>query len=224
MKRICIAAVTVLLLCTGCGTAPKSIPAAVIVEPSTEAATFVSRPTEDPEKALTDAPTEAPAEAAPAETEPEETEPPEPTTEAPTAAYTAGLLHSVEEVALTDTDGEGTNYEFNYNGAMFEAIYTPDNWKIINSYRIEAQSDMVLICTALSNEHPIHSADMQGWRTPEDMAFEWEQHNLAFAMLGNDSPWKDSARDVDINPADQGKSLYELYQDRLGAGYKEVLP
>ena len=124
----------------------------------------------------------------------------------------------MEEVALTDTDGEGTNYEFNYNGAMFEAIYTPDNWKIINSYRIEAQSDMVLICTALSNEHPIHSADMQGWRTPEDMAFEWEQHNLAFAMLGNDSPWKDSARDVDINPADQGKSLYELYQDRLGAG------
>ena len=84
-----------------------------------------------------------------------------------------------------------------------------------NSYRITDAAAMLEICEALNAEHTIHSADYTAWRTPEDMAYEWEQHNLAYQMLADDSPWKESARDVDINPEDQGKSLYELYQSRI---------
>lgn len=47
------------------------------------------------------------------------------------------------------------------------------------------------------------------------MAYEWQQHNLAYPLIPSDSAWKESARDVDINPQDQGKSLYELFYDRI---------
>ena len=48
------------------------------------------------------------------------------------------------------------------------------------------------------------------------MAFEWLQHNVAYAFLPDDSAWKRSAKDVDLNPADQGKTFQEMYEDRSG--------
>ena len=73
---------------------------------------------------------------------------------------------------------------------------------------------MIIICEALKTEHPIHSADYESYRTAEDMAYEWIQHNLAYELLSDDSEWKYHAKDVDINPEDQGKSVYDLYRER----------
>lgn len=124
-------------------------------------------------------------------------------------------LKSPEDISLRDTDGNGKNYLFTYNGEDYKALYTNDKWKIINSYKITDTDDIEIICEALKNVHPIHNADYSGYRTAEDMAYEWQQHNLAYPLIPSDSAWKESARDVDINPQDQGKSLYELFYDRI---------
>ncbi|MBR1863356.1 MAG: hypothetical protein IJ806_04650 [Ruminococcus sp.] len=126
------------------------------------------------------------------------------------------LLSSPEEVGLYDTDGGGSRYAFTYGGETYSAVYTYDNWKVIDSYRITNSADIELICTALSDEHPIHDRELTGYRTPEDMAYEWEQHNIAYRMLNENSSWLQNVKDVDLDPADQGKSLYDLFRDRMG--------
>ena len=75
---------------------------------------------------------------------------------------------------------------------------------------------MTLICQALADEHPVHGADLVSYRTAEDMAYEWQQHNITYQLLSDDSPFRNNAKDVDINPADQGKSVYDLYVSRTG--------
>ena len=50
------------------------------------------------------------------------------------------------------------------------------------------------------------------------MAYEWVQHNLAYGLLPDGSSWKESARNVDIDPKDQGKSAYDILAERLGMG------
>ena len=126
----------------------------------------------------------------------------------------SSLLESTEDIALTET-GEGS-YTFTYAGEAFNAYYTPDNWKIIDSYKITDKSDMTIICEALSDIHPIHTSDYQGYRTPEDLAYEWEQHNTAYNILPDSSKWKANCKDVDLDPKDQGKSFLEMARDRLG--------
>ena len=42
------------------------------------------------------------------------------------------------------------------------------------------------------------------------------QHNLAYQILPDDSAWKEHAKDFDIDPADQGKSMYDIYRERTG--------
>ena len=64
--------------------------------------------------------------------------------DAPEAVY-----ESASDFVLTDTDGAGENYTFDYDGETFSAFYTPDNWKIIGSYRINNASDMLIICQGL---------------------------------------------------------------------------
>jgi len=123
---------------------------------------------------------------------------------------------SPEEILLSDVDGKGVNYVFTYHEKEYSAVYSSDNWKIVDSYQITDSADMIRICAALKAAHPIHSADMKGWRTAKDMAYEWEQHNLAYSLLPDFSKWKQNAKDVDINPADQGKSLYDFYVNRSG--------
>jgi len=132
----------------------------------------------------------------------------------------SGKLSSVEDVGLYAVDETGKNYAFSYNQEEFLARYTPDNWKIVDSYKITDTDDIVIICQALLDVHPVHGRDMESFRTPEDMAFEWLQHNVAYAFLPDDSPWKQNAKDVDLNPADQGKTFQEMYEDRTGKKFR----
>jgi len=119
-------------------------------------------------------------------------------------------------IELVDVRGDGTDYTFEYAGTEYHAVYTPDNWKIIDSYQITDHEDQIRICEALKAIHPIHGADMVSFRDAEDMAYEWEQHNLAYQILQESNPYRMNAKDVDINPADQGKSMLEMYASRIG--------
>lgn len=127
-----------------------------------------------------------------------------------------GILSSSKDIELHDIDGGNTSFEFTYDKTVFEAFYTYDNWKIVDSYRITNTADMEIICQALIEVNPIHGKDMVSYRTAEDMAYEWDQHNLAYEILSEDSPWRENAKDVDLNPDDQGKSILDFYLDRTG--------
>ena len=127
-----------------------------------------------------------------------------------------GILSDPADIDLRDTDGGGTNYEFDYGGETYQAVYTTDNWKIIDSYKITSESDMVIICTALLDEHMIHGKDLISFREPHDMAYEWLQHNIAYTLLPEYDPWHNHAKDVDLNPSDQGLDLFEMYEQRTG--------
>ena len=137
----------------------------------------------------------------------------------------AGILSSAEDIDLRlaglDEPGYVKTYYFTYDGQKFTAQYMEDNWTICDSYRITDKADMEIICEALLDAHPVHGCDMISTRTPEDMAFEWEQHNIAYESLPEGNEWRESAKDVDFDPADQGKTLIEMYRERTG---KELLP
>ena len=94
--------------------------------------------------------------------------------------------------------------------------YTTDNWKIYDSYKIKNMVDMKDICQKLIDINPIHGSDMVSYRTSDDMVYEWFQHNIAYEILSDDNVWRMSAKDVDFDPQDQGKSLKEIYEDRTG--------
>ena len=158
-------------------------------------------------------------------TEPPTEAPTEPAAEAPTAEVTSpaepeypSLISSADELGFADVTGYGENYCFSYGGEEFTALYWTDNWRILDSYKIRNSQDILLICSVLAELHPIHSADYSGWRTPEDMAYEWEQHNFAYDMSPEGSSYKVSSRDVDIDPKDQGRSAYDMLIDRLVPG------
>lgn len=108
------------------------------------------------------------------------------------------------------------DYEFVYNGETFKASYLTDTWKIYNSYKIVNSSDIKKICKALIEIKPVYGSDMVSYRTETDMAYEWMQHNLAYEILPEGNSFKDSAKDVDLDPKDQGKTLVEMYEDRTG--------
>lgn len=121
-----------------------------------------------------------------------------------------------EDLEIIDIDGKNKNYTFIYKNEEFNAIYTKDNWKIVDSYKITNTQDMIVICGELSEIHQVHGKDMVSFRTPEDMAYEWLQHNIAYQILPDSNPWKDNAKDVDLDPKDQGKNLAQIYEDRTG--------
>ena len=120
-----------------------------------------------------------------------------------------------EKIKLSDINGKGKKYTFTYKGELFTASYTKDNWHIVDSYKVDDSKDITEICQALINVHPIHGKDMKSYRTAGDMAYEWIQHNLAYKMLPDGNEWKEHAKDVDLDPADQGKSLQEMYKSRI---------
>lgn len=130
---------------------------------------------------------------------------------------TVSVLKSSKDINLRDIDGKKTNYVFTYKDEDFSAIYTKDNWKIKNSYKITNGQDIAYICKALIDVHPIHGKDMKSYRTVDDLVYEWQQHNLAYSLLPDDNSWKSHAKDVDLDPADQGKSLAEIYEARTGS-------
>ena len=126
------------------------------------------------------------------------------------------VLTSTADIGLTNYDGMGAKYFFTYKGEEFRAWYQSDCWTIYDSYKITNNHDMKIICQALIDVHPVHGADLSSYRTAEDMAYEWEQHNLAYKYLPEDSPYRESAMNVDLDPQDQGRSFEEIYEDRTG--------
>ncbi len=128
--------------------------------------------------------------------------------------YTNGVLSSKEDIGLWTSDGY--NYYFTYCGEEFYAVYYGDTWKIYDSYRIVNANDIEIICSALSDAHPVPGKDYYSYRTPSDMAFEWIQHNIAYHELPEGNSWRYHAGNVDIDPQDQGKSFQEIYEDRTG--------
>lgn len=132
------------------------------------------------------------------------------------SSSTAGILKSAADIELTDTDGYGKNYHFYYAGDDFTAIYTPDNWKVKDSYRVHSEADMIIICQALIDEHPVHGKDLVSYRTAEDMAYEWQIHNMGYAFFTDDENLRNKAKDVDFDPKDQGLTIEEFYESRTG--------
>lgn len=139
----------------------------------------------------------------------------ETTTETTSVPNRSGILTSPADIMLNCPSGDKHNYVFTYMRKEYTAIYTPDNWKIVDSFDINNPDDQIVICEALKNEHPIHSANYQSWRTAEDMAYEWAQHNLAYSMLSDTSPLIEDAKDVDINPSGQNKDILDFLSDRI---------
>lgn len=127
-----------------------------------------------------------------------------------------GILTGTQDINLHDVDGKDQNYSFNYGDEEFTVLYRTDNWKILDSYKITNSDDMIIICRALIEIHPVHGIDLKGFRTPEDMAYEWLQHNMAYELLPEDNVFRKKAKDVDLNPEDQGKSMTEIYESRTG--------
>ena len=118
------------------------------------------------------------------------------------------------DIELKDVDGNMNTFSFIYKDETYKAIYTDDNWKIIDSYKIRNKKDIIKICQRLTDVHPIHGKDMISYRTADDLAYEWIQHNIAYDILPNDNKWKLNAKDVDFNPEDQGRNIIELYESR----------
>ena len=137
-----------------------------------------------------------------------------------TGNQASGILTSTADIGLTDSDGKGKNYVFNYGDSIYTAIYWDDHWKIMDSYLIGNSNDMIIICQALIDLHPIHGADHESYRTADDMAYEWLQHNIAYEFLPEDNVWRQKSKDVDFNPDDQGKSFIEIYEQRTGKEFK----
>lgn len=123
---------------------------------------------------------------------------------------------SADDINLRDVDGGGWNYLFTYKGEDYTAIYYYDNWCVYDSYKITSGRAMKKICQALIDEHPVHGSDYESFRTAKDMVYEWKQHNIAYAVLPDDNPWKTTTGNVDFDPEDQGKNVSELYESRTG--------
>jgi len=132
------------------------------------------------------------------------------------SAGTVGILASTADIGLYDTDGAGKNYSFTYGGMSFNAYFNGESWTIYDSYRVTAESDMKIICQALIDVHPVLGRDRQSYRTADDMAYEWMQHNIAFEYVPRESRWYEHAKDVNLDPDDQGRSIEEIYEDRTG--------
>ncbi len=124
---------------------------------------------------------------------------------------TSGTIDSVDI-----KHNEGNKYDFKYAGETFKATYKKNTWHIENSYKITNAQDIKIICQALIDIHPIQGADYKSYRTADDMCYEWIQHNIAYTILPEDSNLKDDAKDVDLNPEDQGKDFKDFYESRTG--------
>ena len=136
-----------------------------------------------------------------------------------TAGYDEGepKISDEPEVTFQYSDDDYDYYRFYYDGMAFEVLYEYDNWKIFDSYKIRNSKDMQLICNALIKIYPVHGIDLESYRTPEDMAYEWIEHNIVYEMPITDASLKDSAANVDLDPKDQNKTLFEILSGRSGS-------
>ena len=128
----------------------------------------------------------------------------------------AGLLTSTADLGLSPSDDKDMYYTFTYGGEEYTAMHLEDHWKIIDSYKINDEADMLIICQALIDLHPIHGKDMVSYRTADDMVYEWAVHNLGYMMVSGDDPMKEHLKDVDFDPGDQNCSFDEIYYNHTG--------
>ena len=129
------------------------------------------------------------------------------------------VLSNIDFDSTNDIDlrtDNGYDYTFTYHGEDFRVLYQARSWKIYDSWKIMNPFDILHICTVLSEEHPVPSRDYTSWRTPSDMAYEWVQHNLAYLELPEGNAFRNNAKNVDLDPRDQGRTFQEFYQDRTG--------
>ena len=79
-------------------------------------------------------------------------------------------------------------------------------------------NDLIYDITTAKYKGDIETAEnlYKSYRTVDDMVYEWKQHNLAFQVLPEGNSFRESAKDVDLDPRDQGKSLVEIYEARTG--------
>ena len=125
-----------------------------------------------------------------------------------------GILKSTSDINLR-SGGDGYYY-FTYDGEDYRALYSSSTWTIYNSYRITNRKDITIICQALSDVHPVPSRDWQSYRTAEDMAYEWDQHNKIYLIAPKDGRTKERTRNVDLDPEDQGKTYEDYYRENFG--------
>lgn len=132
------------------------------------------------------------------------------------AGYDEGepLLSGLPEITYEYSDSYYEYYSFDYAGEEFEVLHEYDNWKIFDSNKIRNSKDMQLICEALLDIYQVHGVDLESYRTPEDMAYEWIQHNIVYEMPLTDARYKESAANVDLDPGDQNKTIVEMFKDR----------
>ena len=126
----------------------------------------------------------------------------------------ADRLTSPADINLR-SGGDGYYY-FTYNDEDFRCLFSYDTWTIYDSYRITNKNDMTVICQALSDVHPVPSRDGLSYRTADDMAYEWDQHNKIYLIAPKDGRTKERTRNVDLDPEDQGKTYEDLYRENLG--------
>ena len=128
----------------------------------------------------------------------------------------------IDSIEIKDADGQGTDYTFSYGGEQFTAKFSyrydgKENWRINGSYRVRSRMDMILICQALLDIHKIRGRDLVSWRSAQDMADEWQLHNLAYDYLPQGQN-KQRAGDVDFDPDDQYKTLADFIQQIMNGG------
>ena len=122
-------------------------------------------------------------------------------------------LQSTDDINLRAAGGG--YYYFTYNGEDYKALYSYSTWTIYDSYKITNKKDIKIICQALSDEHQVPSRDGQSYRTVDDMAYEWDQHNKIHMIAPDGSRTKERTRNVDLDPEDQGKTYKDYYNENL---------
>ena len=130
----------------------------------------------------------------------------------------------IKEDEVIMSSKNGIDYVIDPDGLEVHAKWEKDeeSWKIYNSYLINNENDMYKICTALYNEHPVPIAkNSTEYRTIDDMVYEWQEHNKGYLYSKRlpDGELKnmgvEATMHVDINPGDQGKSVYQLMWERI---------
>ena len=130
----------------------------------------------------------------------------------------------IKEDEVIMSSKNGIDYVIDPDGLEVHAKWDKDeeSWKIYNSYLINNENDMYKICTALYNLHPVPTAkNSTEYRTIDDMVYEWQEHNKGYLYSKRlpDGKLKnmgiEATKDVDINPGDQGKNVYQLIWERI---------
>ena len=126
----------------------------------------------------------------------------------------AQLLSAPPDIVYQYSDDSFEYYTFAYGNNEFIVLHEYDNWQIKDSYLVQNTRDMEMIAQALIDIYPVHGIDLESYRTPEDMVYEWIQHNIVCELEEGAGKWRDSAKSVDLDPDEQNMNLWEIYQAR----------